>query len=55
MKVWESFTNQKQWKEYLLSLLDKNDVAVKKAIINESLGIFYKSETMERVFVIFVG
>lgn len=33
MKVWESFTNQKQWKEYLLSLLDKNDVAVKKAII----------------------
>lgn len=33
MKAWESFTNQKQWKEYLLSLLDKNDVAVKKAII----------------------
>lgn len=32
MKVWETFTNQQQWKEYLQNLVRTNDKALMRAI-----------------------
>ena len=32
MKVWETFTNQQQWKEYLQQLVKTNDRALMRAI-----------------------
>lgn len=32
-KVWESFTNQKQWKEYIQNLIKTNDVALYRGIL----------------------
>lgn len=33
MKVWETFTNQQQWREYLQNLLKTNDKALYRAIV----------------------
>ena len=33
MKVWETFTNQKQWKEYLQNLVRTNKKALYRAIV----------------------
>ncbi len=33
MHVWETFTNQQQWKEYLQNLLKTNDKALLRAIV----------------------
>lgn len=33
MRVWETFTNQQQWKEYLQNLVRTNDKALYRAII----------------------
>ena len=41
-KVWETFTNQKQWKEYLKNLLKTNNKALLKAIV-----LIYDSQTEE--------
>ena len=32
-KIWETFTNQKQWEAYLKNLLKTNDSALIKAIV----------------------
>lgn len=32
MKIWETFTNQQQWKEYLQNLVKTNDEALIRAI-----------------------
>lgn len=42
MPIWESFTNQEQWKNYLKDLVKTNDRALKKAII-----LVYNNQTLE--------
>lgn len=42
MAVWECFTNQKQWKEYLQNLLKVNDNALLKAVV-----LIYENQTDE--------
>ena len=44
MAVWESFTNQKQWKQYLKNLLKVNDIALIKAIV-----LIYNNQTDEEM------
>ena len=33
MRVWETFTNQQQWKEYLQNLVKTNDKALYRSIV----------------------
>ena len=40
--IWETFTNQKQWEEYLKNLLKTNNKALFKAIV-----LVYDSQTEE--------
>lgn len=42
MKIWNSFTNQKQWKEYLKDLIKTNDKALLKSIL-----LIYDNQTLE--------
>ena len=42
MKVWETFTNQQQWKDYLHGLLKTNDRALLRAI-----WVIYARQTVE--------
>lgn len=39
---WDSFTNQKQWKEYLQALLKENDTALLRAVV-----VIYDYQTYE--------
>lgn len=41
-KIWETFTNQKQWEVYLKGLLKRNNKALFKAIV-----LIYESQTEE--------
>lgn len=41
-KIWESFTNQKQWEEYLKDLLKSNNKALVKALI-----LIYQNQTID--------
>lgn len=41
-QVYETFTNQKQWKEYIQDLLDKNPNALYKAVL-----VVYNNQTYE--------
>lgn len=42
INIWETFTNQKQWEEYLKNLLKTNNKALFKAIV-----LIYDSQTEE--------
>lgn len=41
-KIWESFTNQKQWKSYLVNLLKTNNNALKLSVVR-----IYDQQTFE--------
>lgn len=42
MPVWESFTNQEQWRDFLRNLVKTNDRALKRAIV-----LIYNNQTLE--------
>ena len=42
MAIWDTFTNQKQWEQYLEGLVKSNDVALYKAIV-----LIYQNQTYE--------
>ena len=45
VKVWESFTNQQQWKDYLQELVRTNDRALIKSIL-----VIYERQTDEEKY-----
>lgn len=42
MREWETFTNQKQWRDYIVNLLKTNDKALCRAIV-----VLYEMQTDE--------